>query len=135
MESFMSEELTDKEQIELIKKWWQENGKFTLFSITAAIVLSFGWRYCQHAKTEEAAKSSALYEQLVGNESNQQFSQVELDVTSMLTLHPKSPYAALAAFTSAQNAINKNDFDGALQKYNWVIENSKNKDFKQIAKI
>lgn len=131
----MNLEMTDKEQIEMLKSWWHENGKFTLFCIVAAIVLSFGWRYWQSHKLQEAGASSVLYEQLLTHESQQQYSQAEYDVTSMLTIHPKSPYAALAAFLAAQNALRKNDYQGALEKYDWVLKNSNNKDFRQLTKL
>jgi predicted negative regulator of RcsB-dependent stress response len=131
----MSIDISEKEQIDMIKNWWRENGKFTLFSIVAALVLSMGWRYWQNSKNEDAAKASLLYEQMLSHESNHQYSQTEYDVTSLLTFHPKTPYASLAAFISAQNAVNVKNFDEAIQKLDWVIDKSKNQDFTQIAKI
>lgn len=131
----MSEYYSDKEQAEMIRKWWRENGKFTIFSIIIVVALSSGWKYWQNLKNQKAGNASILYEQMLVHEANLQLSDAELDVTSLLTTYSKTPYATLAAFISARNAINQNHLDVALEKFDWVLHHSKNKDFKQIAKI
>jgi predicted negative regulator of RcsB-dependent stress response len=127
--------ISDKEQIEMIKKWWQENGMFTIISIISALVISFGWRYWQNHKNQEMAVASILYEQMLSHEINHQYSDVEFDVTGLQTIYAKTPYASLAAFMSAHNAINNNNLSAALEKFDWVIANAKSADFKQIAKL
>jgi predicted negative regulator of RcsB-dependent stress response len=127
--------ISDKEQIEMIKNWWRENGKFTLFSILIVLVGTIGWRYWQNSKNQEAAHASIIYEQTLTYEANHQLTEAELEVTRLLANYPNTPYATLAAFLSAQNAINRNRLDLSLEKLDWIIHHSKNKDFKQIAKI
>lgn len=131
----MNTYVSDKEQIEMIRNWWRENGKFTLLSIVAALVITSGWRYWQNSKNQEAANASVVYEQMLNHAASHQLSAVQFEVTNLLTSYPHTPYASLAAFMSAQNAVSNNKIDEALEKLNWVISNSKNKDFKQIAKI
>lgn len=127
--------ITDKEQVEMIRKWWRENGKFTIISIIVVVVLSFGWRYWQNNQAQKAANASVIYEQMLTHESNNQISQAELDATSLITNYAKTPYAALGAFISALNSINANNLDAAIQRYDWVMLNANSKDFIQIAKI
>lgn len=127
--------ISDKEQVEMMKNWWRENGKFLLGSIAAVLLLSAGWRYWQNYKFKDAAIASSVYEQMLNHESNQDYTAVESDVTELQTNHAKTPYAALGALVAAQNAVNSNKMDLALKKLNWVIHNSKNKDFKQIASM
>lgn len=131
----MSIYISDKEEIEMLKNWWKENGKFTLLSIAAAILLSAGWRYWQSSKVQDRADASIVYEQMLYHEANQQLSAVEADVTSLQTNHPHTPYATLGSLVSAQNAVGANKLDVAIEKLNWVIHNSKNRDFVQIAKM
>ena len=40
METFRTEE----EQVEAIKRWWQENGKSTVLGVAIAMAAVFGWR-------------------------------------------------------------------------------------------
>ncbi|MBA2654917.1 MAG: tetratricopeptide repeat protein [Gammaproteobacteria bacterium] len=127
--------VSDKEQIEMIKTWWRENGRFTILSVAAALIISAGWRFWQNNKLQDSANASVIYEQMLNQESHQDISAAEYEVTNLLTNHPRTPYASLASFVSAQNAINANNLEGASEKFDWIIANSKNADFKQIAKI
>lgn len=128
----MALDASEKEQIEMIKNWWRENGKFTLFSVIAVLLLSFGWRYWQNSKAQDTAEASLLYEQML---SHQKSNEMEFDVTSLISLHPKTPYAAFAAFIAAQHAVKNKNFSEAINKLTWVIEKSHNKDFRQIARL
>lgn len=131
----MSIYVSDKEQIEMLKKWWRENGRFLLGSIFAVLIISAGWRYWQSTKIADTSQASLVYEQLLSHEANHDFTAVDLDVVDLQSNHSHTPYAALASMIAAQNAVNANHMDIALQKLNWVIHNAKNKDFKQIAKM
>lgn len=127
--------ISDKEQLEIIRNWWRENGKFTIICIIAVLVLTYGWRYYQEKKINTAVGASVIYEQTLAYEANHQYSQVEFEVTRLLTNYANTPYASMAALISAQNAIYANKWSDAMEKFNWVIIHSKNKDLKQIAKI
>ena len=35
---------TEEEQVEAIKKWWQENGKSIIAGVVIGITAIFGWR-------------------------------------------------------------------------------------------
>ncbi len=131
----MTSYISDKEEIEMIRNWWRENGKFTLFCIIAVLMISAGWRYWQNHVEQDRAAASMLYEQMLSHQANNDLSSVEFEVTDLLTNHPKTPYASLAAFMSAQNAINGDNLASAIEKFDWVIGNAKNKDFKETAKI
>jgi len=131
----MNDYVSDKEQIEMLKNWWKENGKFTLLSIAMVLLVSACWRYWQNMKAEDAASASLTYEQMLIHESSHQYSEVEFDVTSLLANHAGTPYAPLGAFISAQNAINDNKLEEAVQRYDWVIAHAKSQDFKNIASI
>lgn len=127
--------VSDKEQVEMLRKWWRENGKFTLGSIAVALALSAGWRYWQNAKIQDRAAASVVYEQMLNQEANHNYQAVETNLIDLQVNHPHTPYAALASLIAAQNAVKDNKLDIALQKLNWVIHNSRNDDFVQIAKM
>lgn len=131
----MSIYISDKEEIEMLKKWWQENGKFLLGSIIVALLLSAGWRYWQTSKAKDAAMASMIYEQVLSQEASGDFSAVNSGVTDLHVNHPKTPYASLASLMAAQNAVKDNRLDEAVTQLSWVIHHSRNKDFVQIAKL
>lgn len=131
----MNTYVSDKEQIEMIRNWWRENGKFTVIAIIVTILMSYGWRYWQDMKLQNAANASMLYEQLLSHQSSHQFSDVENDANNLLKKYSNTPYASLAALISAQNAVLENKLEAAAEKLQWTIEHTKNSDFREIAKI
>lgn len=126
---------SDKEQIEMLKDWWRENGKFILISIISAVLLSGIWHYWQDYKNNHIAEASLLYERTLVYESNKQYTEVDQFVSKLIKDYASTPYASLASFISVQNAIMQKELPQAVQKLDWVISHSRNKDFKQIARL
>ena len=56
---------TEEEQVEAIKKWWNENGKSIIVGIVVGITAIFGWRGYEARTATEAKAASILYEQLI----------------------------------------------------------------------
>ncbi|MEX1237520.1 MAG: tetratricopeptide repeat protein, partial [Pseudomonadales bacterium] len=56
---------TDEEQIEAIKKWWDENGKSILIGIVLALGGVFGYQAWDNHVRETGEAASALYEDML----------------------------------------------------------------------
>ncbi len=114
MEDFRTEE----EQIEAIKRWWDENGKSTIVAIVLAVAVSFGWRYWQDQQQAHKEAGSMVYAQLLELLSEPQLSADQQANVSELSSqlqneHSGSGYAVLAGLASARVAMDNNDFDAA----------------------
>ncbi|MDO6804287.1 tetratricopeptide repeat protein, partial [Wenyingzhuangia sp. 1_MG-2023] len=77
----MTELRTDEEQAEMLKRWWDENGKSTLIAIVLVAAGWLGWNYYQTQQQTTGEAASALYSSLTekasaaimsGNEAAQQ---------------------------------------------------------------
>ena len=40
----MEQYRTEEEQVEALKKWWEENGRSTVVAVIVALGLGFGWQ-------------------------------------------------------------------------------------------
>ena len=58
---------TDEEQVEQLKKWWNENGKSIIGGIAIGLIAIFGWRGWQDHQVTQGEQASNLYEQMVAN--------------------------------------------------------------------
>ena len=43
---------TEEEQIEAVKRWWNENGRAVVFAVVIGVSGSFGWQFWQDSKQE-----------------------------------------------------------------------------------
>jgi predicted negative regulator of RcsB-dependent stress response len=61
----VDELLSEKEQIEAIRGWWRENGRYIISGIVIGVGLLLGWNYWNSQKAESALQASRVYESLV----------------------------------------------------------------------
>ena len=61
MESYRTEE----EQVEALKKWWDENGRSTMAAVALALAAGFGWQFWQEHRSEQAEQASVVYEEML----------------------------------------------------------------------
>ena len=125
----MAEMRTEEEQVDALKRWWQENGKTLLLTLAVALALVFGWRTWQDRQAAEAANASALYQNLVqavslslrGESADAQVATAEHLAGSLKSDHEDSAYASLAALLMARVAVEQGQLDEALAQLEWVL--------------
>lgn len=131
----MAYDLQEQESIDQMKAWWEKWGT----PITAAVCvvcLGFagynGWNWY---KRNEAAKASASYMHLqnavVMNDAKNIASLSDLIIKD----YSSTVYAPLAAFASAQAALDAEDFEKAEKMLLWVIEQSGREEYAASARI
>lgn len=126
---------TDSEQIEIVKKWWGEHGKWLITAVIIALAVSFGWRYWQSQQIKASQQASLLYQQLVMADTQNNPDTVLQMAAEMTKRYPKTEYAALSNLIAAKTAVVQNKNDLAAQKLQWVVDHSANNSIKQIARL
>lgn len=126
----MSEELrTEEEQVEAIKKWWNENGKSLI--VTVVVVLSgyFGWNGYQENQRTQGEAASSIYQQLVNKATKPVAEQTEADKTELEAVaaqlkadFPGSLYAQFAGLYLAKFAIEANNFETAAAELQALVD-------------
>jgi len=61
----VDELLSEKEQIEAIRSWWRENGRYVISGIVIGVGLLFGWRYWNNQQQGDQLAASDVYESLL----------------------------------------------------------------------
>lgn len=127
--------VSEKEQIESIRKFWNEHGKFILIAVVIGLLIGFGWRYFHTLEKRRAENAAMVYQSVVQADSQNDVATAQGGAKLLMTHFSSSPYASLAALLSAKEAIAKNDLPGALTTLQWVIKNSDQKRLQQVARI
>ncbi len=120
---------TEEEQIETLKKWWKENGKSTIVSISVAVIAVFGWQGWQKQQQAQIDAASAVYQNMLtaaagtnGTPSAEQLKTATHLAGTIKQDYPDSTYAHFAAFYKAKLAVESDDLAGAEQELRWVLE-------------
>ncbi len=136
MEQYRSEE----EQVEALRRWWNENGR----SIVAAVVISlaayFGWQAWQTNEVEQQEQASDIYQGLlraIGTPDASSGSPVGVELAEQLKSEfGNTTYAQFAAFHLAAMAVNDGKLQDAEQQLRWVLSKAESGgDTAQVAQL
>ena len=127
--------LSEDEQLEAIKKWWNRYGNVVLTVITGIMLLLLADQWWERHKTNIAQSASTAYEQLLGNVASQDEPSSRISADSIIEKFPGTPYAEMSHLIAARFDVQQGDYPAALSHLNNVVENGKTKAIKQIARV
>lgn len=121
----------EEENIEALKKWWEDNG--TLLStvvVTVALVWG-GWTFWQNSQVASVSAASDRYEEILSLVAGGPGAEVsEADRNRIIAIadelkndYGDSVYALYGALFAAQQAVNGDDLEGAEAQLRWLLAN------------
>ena len=137
MESYRTEE----EQVEALRRWWQENGRSTIVAIILALGVGFGYQGWKNHVETKAEGASDLYQRLLQAFSapalGPEQQQIAVQLAQQLkTEYDGSTYAQFAALQLARVAVGSNDLATAQAELRWVLGKAdKGSDVARIAQL
>ena len=129
---------SEEEQIEAIKKWWQENGAAVVIGVVVGFGALFGWQGWQKYQISQAESASAIYSNIMqsleaGNPGN--LESIETSVDDLQQDYAGTPYAALGSLAGAKAAVERSDMEGAKSRLQWVMDNAGQAELVNIARL
>jgi predicted negative regulator of RcsB-dependent stress response len=131
----MAYDLEEQEQIAAIKDWWRKYGSLitgVALVLAVGVAGTVGWRAYQD---KQASSAVTLYGQLdVADKANEP-KKVQDIAATLASSHGATPYASMAALRAAKSFVNGNDLANARQRLQWVIDNTKDEEMRDIARL
>ena len=122
----MDQYRTDEQQVEALRRWWDENGRSTIVAIVITLGAGFGWQSWKASEQQQRENASDLYQamlQAVGSgESSEERRLAGVDLAETIKSdYSGSTYAQFAALHLAAMAVNNNDLAEAQAQLRWVL--------------
>ncbi|UTA49183.1 tetratricopeptide repeat protein [Simiduia sp. 21SJ11W-1] len=137
----MSAHLTEEEQIEALKRWWDENGK----SLVVAVVLGVGgymgfnaWQDQRQASAELASSQFEDITELLTAEpqlSDDNAATVSHLASGLKAEHADTLYGINAALLLAKQAIDKGELAQAEAELRWALEQSEAENVSHLVRV
>ena len=127
--------MTETEQLEAIKKWWQRHQNVIVTLLSVVLLISSGYKYWNWHQEKISQQASNAYEQLMVAFSNQDNKSVRAYANQLLNDYGDTVYADAARLTLAKLFILHEKYAKAQQHLEFVATHSKMTAFQQIAKI
>lgn len=139
----MPEELrTEEEQVEAIKKWWDENGKSLVVTVVVVLGGYFGWTKYEDNVQQQLEAASGVYQQMMTKAAVPASERTDEDKTTLATLaetlkteYPDTLYAGFASLYAAKFASAAGNFDQAVAELQPLAENKEASPVKYLAQV
>jgi len=126
---------TDEEQVEAIKKWWQENGKSVIGGIALGLLVVGGGKGWMEYGRVQAENASNLYEGFSQAARSDDLPAAMLRADQLIADYGKSAYAEFAALEMAKLQYQAGDKEKALQRLKWAVDNASDQGVKQLSQL
>ena len=127
--------VSEKEQIESIRRWWNEHGKLLLLAVGIGLLIGFSWRQWQKLQAQRAENAAVVYQQVLKADNDKQIKSVQGGVAILKQHFSGTPYASLGALLAAKEAVDQKQLPQALTELQWVIDHGTVARLKEIARI
>ncbi len=101
---------TEEEQVEIIKKFWKENGKSILIGVIVGISVMFGWKWYQGYKLDYETQARNLYIALESDKKS-----AETIYHNLQNNYAKSSYSKFANFLMAKYYFEDKNHQKAIE--------------------
>lgn len=121
----------EDEQLEALKRWWQENGNTLLISVAVVVVALFSWNQWSSAREARAQEASDLYQQMMQTASFDPAEEIsEEEYSTAESLHEQlrndyggTVYSRFAALFMARLLVDAGELDAAERELRWILDN------------
>ena len=127
----MADYLTDEEQLDRLKNWWQENGASIIVTVVLVVGGVAGWRWYDSAKVKEMQAASDAYETFLAATGD---ARAELAAT-LDAEFGETGYATFALLYQAKEAAEAGDLEGAVDTLRRIADDGAHALIKDIARV
>jgi len=126
---------TEEQQVEALKKWWQENGRYLIAGVVLGLGILFGWNSWKDHQETQAKAASDLYSQLVGAIESSALDDAKAFEEKLLHDYDGTPYAALGELAMARIYVEEDNLAEAEAKLRWVMDNAGEQELQEVSRL
>lgn len=128
-------DLQEQEQVDALKAWWKDNGKWLLLAVTLVLVgfgASKGW---QAYKASQAAGAATLFAEFDKQLASNDAKRINDAAQAVMDKYGSSAYASRAALLAAQASLQAGDAKNAKARMQWVMDHAGEAALKDVARL
>lgn len=131
----MDDLLSEKEQLEQMRAWWSEYGRYVIAGVVIAIVSLVGINRYNSNKLEMQVAASGLYETLAEYVSTGDLDKAESVADDLANDYADTTYAAQSKLAMARLYMDKNRDEDAADVLRELLELSGNEELKNVGRL
>lgn len=131
----MDEYLSEKEQLENIRAWWNENGWYLIGGVVLGGLVLFGWNWWGGYQEGRAETAAMLYQQLKAAVDDDFEGPAQDALEELRTEFASSPYTDQGGLLIARIHLEQNEFQLAADELRYVMQQTEDAELSLIARL
>lgn len=128
-------DLHEQEQVEALKGWWKQNGKWVVGAVVIALLGYAGMQFWKSHQTQQAGEASKLYAEVEKQTLSNDPKRVNDAVAALVDKFGSSAYAPRAQLLAVQANMQAKDVARAKTQLQWVIEHARETGLQDTARL
>lgn len=129
------EDLSEKEQIERMRGWWDENGSYVIAGIVLGVGSILGWNYWQSSRLAERMEASTTFEALAEEVAENRVDDAERIADTLYADHAATIYADLARLAMARLYMDQGRDQDAAEVLSALLSDGNDEQMKMAARL
>lgn len=131
----MDDLLSEKEQVEAIRNWWQENGSYVIGGVVLGVALLVGWNQWQGSIVNTQLEASAAYETLMGEVADGDLEGAESVAVDLYGNYAATTYSSQARLAMARLYMDKGRDEDAANALRGLLAADASAEVKLLGKL
>ena len=132
----MSElDLHEQEQVDALKAWWKENGKWVVGALVIGLLGFAGMQFWKSHQAGQAAEAAKLYAEVEKQVATNDAKRISDAADALVSRYGSSTYASLAQLKAAQASLQARDAAHAKVQLQWVVEHASEAGLQDAARL
>lgn len=129
------EDLSEKEQLDAMRAWWSENGKFVIGGILVGVVTIFGINQWRTTTADAEIAASTLYEDVMFGAGSGDIDVAVEAATKLFADHNDTPYAAQSRLALARLYMDNARDQDAADVLTTLVDTNAGKEIGLVARL
>ncbi len=126
---------SEKEQIEEMRAWWSEYGRYVIAGVVLAVGLLFGYNQYESSKLAAQVEASELYESLTVHVSEGDLAEAEVVAAELAADYANTTYAAQSKLAMARLYMDKNRDQDAANVLSELVAMRGNRELRHVGRL
>lgn len=128
-------DLQEQEQVDALKAWWKENGKWLVTVLILAVLGFAAVQYWKMHKAKQAEEASKLYSEVLKQVASNDAKRINDAVSALIDKYSGTAYAPRAELLAVQANMQVKDFALAKTQLQWVIDHASETGLQDTARL
>ncbi len=128
-------DLQEQEQVEALKAWWKENGKWVIGVLVVGVLAFAGTQAWRNYQAGQAAEAARLYMEVEKQAATNDAKRISDAAEALVSRYGSSAYAPRAQLLAAQANLQARDVARAKVELQWAIDHARETGLQDEARL